>query len=64
MHKRTLETVSARMTTLVNKTFLAWSVRSILGCIEVAEPEYVLIFFKLALVFEILSVTIFSEKCK
>jgi len=59
-----METVSARMTTLFNKKFLAWSVRSILGYIEVAEPEYALSFFKLALVFEILSVKIFSEKCK
>jgi len=52
------------MTTLVNKKFLAWTVRSILGYIEVAEPKYVLSLFKLALVFEILSVIIFSEKCK
>jgi len=59
-----METVSARMTTLVNKKFLAWSVRLILGYIEVAEPEYALSFLKLALVFEILSVKIFSEKCK
>jgi len=59
-----METVSARMTTLVKKNFLAWSVRSSLGYIEVAESEYALSFCKLALVFEILSVNIFSEKCK
>jgi len=50
--------------TLVNKKFLARSVRSILGYIEVAELEYALSFFKLARVFEILSSNIFSEKCK
>ena len=36
--------------------------RSILGYIQVAEPEYAFRFFKLALVFEILSAKIFSEK--
>jgi len=35
-------------------------VRSILGYIDVAEPEHALSFFKLALVFEILSAKIFS----
>jgi len=59
-----METVSARMTKLVNTKFLAWSVRSILGYIEVAAPEYALSVFKLALVCEILSVKIFSEKYK
>jgi len=52
------------MITLVNKKILARSVASILGYIEVAEPEYALSFFKLALAFEILSAKIFSEKCK
>jgi len=47
---------------LVNIKNLARSVRSILGYIEVAEPEYALSFFKLALVFEIVSAKIFSEK--
>jgi len=52
------------MRTLVNKKILACSVRSSLGYIEVGVPEYAHSFFKLALVFEILSVKIFSEKYK
>jgi len=47
---------------MVNKKILSRSVRSILGYFEVTEPEYAINFFKLGLVFEILSARIFSEK--
>ena len=55
---------SVPIDSLINKKILARSVRWILGYIEVAEPEYALSLFKLALVFEILSAKILSEKCK